>query len=36
MDSASHPYEVPEVIAVPVIAGSEPYPEWLNAQTRAE
>jgi periplasmic divalent cation tolerance protein len=24
-----HPYEVPEVIALPVVAGHEPYVEWL-------
>lgn len=27
-----HPYQVPEVIAVPVEAGSAPYLAWLAAQ----
>jgi periplasmic divalent cation tolerance protein len=27
-----HPYEVPEVLALPVEAGSAPYLEWLAAQ----
>ena len=26
-----HPYELPEVIAVPVTTGSRPYLEWLHA-----
>ena len=30
---AEHPYDVPEVIALPIVAGSEPYLEWLVAQT---
>jgi periplasmic divalent cation tolerance protein len=30
---ALHSYEVPEVIAVPVVAGSAPYLEWLRAGT---
>lgn len=25
-----HPYDVPELIAVPVVAGSEAYLEWLG------
>lgn len=29
-----HPYEVPEVIALPVEAGSAPYLSWLAAETR--
>ena len=28
---ALHPYEVPEVVAVPIEAGSEPYLRWLDA-----
>lgn len=28
---AAHPYELPEVIAVPMGAGSEPYLQWLTA-----
>lgn len=31
---ALHPYEVPEVIALPVEAGSAPYLEWIAAQVR--
>ena len=25
-----HPYELPEVIGVPIIAGLEPYLKWLS------
>lgn len=28
-----HPYEVPELIAVPIVAGHRPYLEWLRAET---
>ncbi len=28
-----HPYDVPELIAVPIAAGLEPYLEWLSAET---
>ena len=27
---ALHSYETPEIIAVPIVAGSTPYLEWLN------
>jgi periplasmic divalent cation tolerance protein len=30
---ALHSYEVPEVVALPVVAGSAPYLEWLRAST---
>jgi len=30
-----HPYEVPELIALPVEAGHAPYLEWLQAGTDA-
>jgi periplasmic divalent cation tolerance protein len=30
-----HPYEVPELIALPIAAGSERYLEWLSASVRA-
>jgi uncharacterized protein involved in tolerance to divalent cations/8-oxo-dGTP pyrophosphatase MutT (NUDIX family) len=30
-----HSYEVPEVIALPIVAGSEPYLHWLATQTAA-
>lgn len=32
---ALHPYDVPEVIAVPIAAGHEPYLAWLRGETRA-
>ncbi|NMB78471.1 MAG: divalent-cation tolerance protein CutA [Methanomicrobiales archaeon] len=31
---AMHPYEVPEIIALPVIAGYVPYLNWVREQTR--
>jgi periplasmic divalent cation tolerance protein len=31
---ALHPYDVPEVIALPVEAGSAAYLEWIAAETR--
>jgi periplasmic divalent cation tolerance protein len=30
-----HPYEVPEVLALPVAAGHLPYLEWIAAVTRS-
>jgi periplasmic divalent cation tolerance protein len=30
---ALHSYETPEILAVPVTAGSEPYLKWLNEVT---
>lgn len=30
---ALHSYETPEIIALPVVAASVPYMEWLNANT---
>ena len=29
---AIHPYEVPEIIAVPIIAGNSDYLEWLQGE----
>jgi periplasmic divalent cation tolerance protein len=29
-----HPYEVPEVIATPIVDGSEAYLKWLDEQVR--
>ncbi|MGA2191930.1 MAG: divalent-cation tolerance protein CutA [Nitrospirota bacterium] len=29
-----HPYEVPEIIAVPVVGGHKPYLLWLEENTR--
>ena len=30
---ALHSYQVPEVIALPIVAGSEPYLDWLKSAT---
>ena len=27
-----HPYDVPEILAIPVIAGNPSYLEWLNGE----
>jgi len=29
-----HPYEVPEIIALPVIAGHAPYIDWVHEETK--
>jgi periplasmic divalent cation tolerance protein len=29
-----HPYDVPEVLAMPIMAGSADYLDWLETQTR--
>lgn len=34
MITEHHPYEVPEVIAIPVIHGSAQYLEWVETETR--
>jgi periplasmic divalent cation tolerance protein len=28
-----HPYKVPELLALPVEAGSEKYLDWINGET---
>jgi periplasmic divalent cation tolerance protein len=33
---AAHPYETPEIIALPVIAGMESYLDWIKEETNAE
>ena len=33
---ARHPYELPEIVAVPVERGSSDYLEWVNAETVTE
>lgn len=33
---ALHSYQVPEVIALPITAGSEPYLEWVRKETKGE
>jgi hypothetical protein len=30
-----HPYDVPEILATPVIAGSQSYLTWLNSELKA-
>ena len=30
---AVHPYDVPEILAIPVTAGSKGYLEWLDSET---
>lgn len=32
---SEHSYDVPEVIAVPVVDGHRPYLDWVVAETRA-
>jgi periplasmic divalent cation tolerance protein len=31
---AAHPYELPEVIAVPIERGLAPYLDWVKSETR--
>ncbi len=31
----AHPYDVPEILALPVVAGHAPYLNWLAEETRA-
>src|SRR3954471_14410177 len=31
---ARHPYELPEIIAVPIVHGSAPYLDWIIAETK--
>lgn len=33
---AQHPYELPEIIAVPVSAGLATYLDWMQAETSAQ
>lgn len=30
----AHPYDVPEIVAVPVVGGNPDYLAWLTAETR--
>jgi len=32
---ANHPYELPEIIAVPIIHGLSAYLQWVESETRA-
>ena len=31
-----HPYDLPEIIAIPVVGGSNPYLAWILAETEGE
>jgi periplasmic divalent cation tolerance protein len=31
---ASHSYDLPEIIAIPVVCGSKPYLNWINESLR--
>lgn len=31
-----HPYDVPEIVALPIVRGHPPYLAWLEAETRPE
>ena len=31
---AVHPYEVPEIIALPIMSGSEDYLSWIDEETK--
>ena len=33
--TALHPYQVPEIIALPLVDGNAPYLAWLRDETRA-
>lgn len=30
---AHHPYKVPEIVALPIVAGDKPYLDWVAAST---
>lgn len=32
--TTGHPYDSPEVIAVPILSGPPPYLEWITRATR--
>jgi periplasmic divalent cation tolerance protein len=34
--AAIHPYETPEIIALPIVAGSSAYLRWIDSVVRAE
>lgn len=33
---ASHPYKIPEIIALPILQGSREYLTWLHEETQGE
>lgn len=34
MVKGAHPYQVPEIIALPIVAGSPEYLNWINETTK--
>ena len=30
----THPYDVPEIIALPIVAGNKDYLDWIGSETR--
>lgn len=33
---AAHPYDVPEIVATPIVAGNRAYLDWLSAQLKPD
>ena len=33
---AAHPYQLPEIIALPITAGLPPYLEWIDQETKKD
>ena len=33
---SAHPYETPEIVAIPIVAGSPEYLAWIAAETQTE
>ena len=31
---AAHPYDLPEIIAIPIVAGWPPYLDWITQETK--
>lgn len=31
-----HPYDVPEIVAVPIVSGSQKYIQWLNKEVETD
>jgi periplasmic divalent cation tolerance protein len=34
--TAIHPYDIPEIIAIPIVAGNAPYLNWIRQSTQPE
>jgi periplasmic divalent cation tolerance protein len=32
--AGTHPYQVPEIIALPILTGHPPYLDWIRTETR--